>query len=93
VVKLRVEDIDTKRNMIHIRAGKGRKDRYTVLSKVALEVLKEYWRVYQPRIWLFPGSKQNSHLTIRIVEKILKEAVHKAGITKNIPVHTLRHGF
>ena len=55
VVKLRVEDIDTKRNMIHIKVAKGQKDRYTVLSEVALEVLREYWRVYQPNNWLFPG--------------------------------------
>jgi hypothetical protein len=71
VVKLIVQDIDTKRNMIHIKAAKGRKDRYTVLSEAALRVLREYWKAYQPKNWLFPGSKQNSHLTTRTVEKIL----------------------
>ncbi|GAI45899.1 unnamed protein product, partial [marine sediment metagenome] len=63
VVKLRVQDIDTKRNMIHIKAAKGRKDRYTVLSEVALKVLREYWKAYQPKNWLFPGPRQNSHLS------------------------------
>ena len=93
VVKLRVADIDTKRNMIHIRGAKGKKDRYTVLSRVSLKVLKEYWRVYRPRSWLFPGAKQNSHLTTRTVENILKGASKRAGITKDITAHTLRHSF
>ena len=93
VVKLRVADIDTKRNMIHIRGAKGKKDRYTVLSRVSLKVLKEYWRVYRPGSWLFPGAKQNSHLTKRTVEKVLKGASRRAGITKDITVHTLRHSF
>lgn len=93
VVKLRVQDIDTKRNMIHIKVAKGRKDRYTVLSEVALRVLREYWKVYQPKNWLFPGPKQNSHLTTRTVEKILEDASQKAGITKHVTVHTLRHSF
>ena len=57
VVKLRVQDIDTKRNMIHIKEAKGRKDRYTVLSEVILKVLREYWQAYQPKNWLFPSPK------------------------------------
>lgn len=93
VVKLKVQDIDAKRNMIHIKAAKGQKDRYTVLSEVALRVLREYWKVYQPKNWLFPGPRQNSHLTTRTVEKILEDASQKAGIAKNVTVHTLRHSF
>ncbi len=93
VVRLKVQDIDAKRNMIHIKGAKGRKDRYTILSKVALEVLREYWRVYQPKDWLFPGPKQNSHLSTRTVEKILEDASQKAGIAKHVTVHTLRHSF
>ncbi|MBU4314635.1 MAG: tyrosine-type recombinase/integrase [Desulfobacteraceae bacterium] len=56
-------------------------------------MLREYWKVYQPKDWLFPGSKQNSHLTTRTVEKILENASQKAGIIKHITVHTLRHSF
>ena len=93
VVKLKLQDIDTKRNMIHIKVAKGQKDRYTVLSEVALRVLREYWKVYQPKNWLFPGPKQNSHLTTRTVEKILEDASQKAGIAKHVTVHTLRHSF
>ena len=93
VVKLRVQDIDTERKMIFIKAAKGRKDRYTVLSEVALRVLREYWKAYQPKNWLFPGARQNSHLTTRTVEKILEDASQKAGIAKHVTVHTLRHSF
>lgn len=70
-----------------------RKDRYTVLSEVALRVLWEYWKAYQPKDWLFPGSKQNTHLTTRTVEKILEDTSQKAGIAKHVTVHTLRHSF
>ena len=93
VVKLKLQDIDTKRNMIHIKAAKGRKDRYTVLSEVALRVLREYWKGYQPKNWLFPGPKQNTHLTARAVEKILEDASQKAGVAKHVTVPTLRHSF
>jgi len=93
VVRLKTWDLDRNRHMIHIRGAKGRKDRYTVLSEVALNVLREYWKVYQPKDWLFPGSKQNSHLTTRTVEKILENASQKTGIIKHITVHTLRHSF
>ena len=93
VVRLRVQDIDSKRWMIHIRASKGRKDRYTVLSNVVLEVLKEYWNKYRPKNWLFPGAKESNHITTRTVEKILENARQKAGIPKHITVHTLRHSF
>jgi site-specific recombinase XerD len=93
VIKLRVQDIDTKRNMIHVKAEKCRKDRYTVLSEIALEVLREYWKVYQSKDWLFPGPKQNSQMPSRKVEKILEDASQKVGITKHVTVHTLRHSF
>jgi site-specific recombinase XerD len=79
--------------MIHIRSSKGRKDRYTVLANTVLEVLKDYWNKYRPKDWLFPGAKENNHITTRTVEKILENACQKAGIPKHITVHTLRHSF
>ncbi len=93
VVRLRVEDIDEERHMIHIRGAKGRKGRYTLLSSVALEALHQYWQTCHPKIWLFPGPKTDSHLTTRTVEKVLEDACQKAGIPKHITVHTLRHSF
>ncbi|MEA2075124.1 MAG: site-specific tyrosine recombinase/integron integrase [Euryarchaeota archaeon] len=93
VARLKVEDIDVKRRMIHIRGAKGRKDRYTILSQIALEVLREYWKAYRLKTWLFPGLKEGGHITTRTVEKILENASQKAGISKHITVHTLRHSF
>lgn len=93
VVRLRVEDVDSERRLLHVRQGKGRKDRYVMLSEVALETLREYWRAYRPTKWLFPGQREGRHLHERTVEKILKQACRKAGIQKNVSVHTLRHSF
>lgn len=93
VVKLRVEDIDSDRRMIHIRGAKGRKDRYSVLSGVALNVLRMYWRLYKPRDWLFPGGKSGRHITLRSVQRIVERTREKAGIRKCISAHTLRHSF
>jgi len=93
VVKLKPEDIDSKRMLIHVKDSKGRKDRYTLLSERALEVLKAYWRQYKPQKWLFDGAKEGRYLTTRTVEKILENACKKAGIRKDASVHTLRHSF
>ena len=62
VVKLKPEDIDSKRMLIHIRGAKGRKDRYTLLSEKTLEVLREYWRKYKPTKWLFPDQTKKDTL-------------------------------
>jgi site-specific recombinase XerD len=93
VVKLKPEDIDTERKLIHIRGGKGRKDRYTLLSDVALVALREYWQAYRPEDWIFSGSKPNSHITTRTVEKVLDAARKKASLPEHVTVHTLRHSF
>lgn len=93
VVKLRVTDIDSDRRMIHIRGAKGKKDRYSVLSGVALNVLRMYWRLYKPRDWLFPGGRSGRHLRVRTVQKIVEQAAERAGITKRVSSHTLRHSF
>ena len=93
VVRLRVEDIDPDRNLIHIRQGKRRKDRYTMLSQFALEALRTYVRKYKPKLWLFPGAKPGRHLHERSVQKVFGRAYKKAGIEKSVSVHTLRHSF
>ncbi|MCC5910474.1 MAG: tyrosine-type recombinase/integrase [Clostridiaceae bacterium] len=93
VVRLKVEDIDVERMMIHIRQGKGRQDRYTILSKVALNTLREYARIEKPKEWLFPGANQGKFLTERSVQKVFNRACTDAKIRKNVSVHTLRHSF
>ena len=93
VVRLRAEDIDTERKLIHIHQGKQRKDRYTVLSDVALVCLKEYVQRYRPRTWLFPGQRPGRHLHERSVQKVFQRARIKAGVNKSVSVHSLRHSF
>jgi site-specific recombinase XerD len=93
VVKLRVEDIDTERKLIHIRGAKGRKDRYTILSDTAAEVIELYRSTSTLKKWLFPGKREGFHITTRTVGKIFGKAVKKAEISKNATVHSLRHSF
>ncbi|MEW6686667.1 MAG: site-specific tyrosine recombinase/integron integrase [Candidatus Edwardsbacteria bacterium] len=93
IVKLRVEDIDSDRHLIFIKGAKGRKDRYTVLSEVALEELRRYWREYEPDKWLFPGAKPDRHISTRTVEAIFESALKEADIKKKASVHTFRHSF
>jgi integrase/recombinase XerD len=93
VVNLRVDDIDSKRMLVHVRQGKGAKDRYTILSKAALEQLRIYAKKYKPETWLFPGGNNEGHLTTRTVEKIFENACNKINLTIKATVHTLRHSF
>lgn len=90
---LKVTDIDSKRMLIRIKQGKGRKDRYTILSKAALEVLREYWSQYRPKDWLFAGRFPGKPLTGRSIQRVLIKAKDLAGIKKPATVHTLRHSF
>jgi len=93
VVKLKVRDIDAERKLIHVKGAKGMKDRYTILSDVALETLDIYLKSYKPQKWLFAGTKKTRHLSTGSVQKIFDSAVKSAGITKDVSVHTLRHSF
>ena len=90
---LRVTDIDSKRMMVYVQLGKGGKDRYTILSQRALECLREYWRQYRPKEWLFEGYNENTHLTVSAIRQVFLKAVKKAGIAKPVTPHTLRHSF
>jgi len=93
VVRLKTNDIDDERMLIHIIQGKGRKDRYTILSDVALEAIKIYASKYHPEKWLFSGESDEKHITERSVQKVFERACAKAGIKKNVSVHSLRHSF
>ena len=93
IIRLRPEDIDANRKLIHIRASKGRKDRYTLLSDVALQTLREYWKNEKPQKWLFLSLDKEKHITTRTVQKIFQNACKKAGINKDVSVHSLRHSF
>ena len=97
LASLKVNDIDSHRMVIHIRQGKGGKDRDVPLSPTLLETLREYWRWKKPRLYLFPGEAKNGsngeHLTSKAVYHAVKGAARRAGIQKNVGPHTLRHSF
>ena len=94
VCRLRVEDIDGKRGLIHVRLGKGGKDRYAMLADRLLIALREYWVQVRPaKGWLFPGRAKGTHLHPTAVNWALGEAVKKAKLKKRITAHTLRHSF
>jgi len=90
---LKVSDIDSKRMMIRIRQGKGMKDRYTLLGRRTLDILRLYWRAYRPGDWLFPGRPSEMPISVTSIQKMFKRALDKAGIKKQATVHTLRHSF
>lgn len=73
VANLKPGDIDSANMQIHIRLGKGNKDRYTILSKVNLRILREYWKLYRPEIWLFPSVNPVNHLSTRTIERIFEQ--------------------
>jgi integrase/recombinase XerD len=93
VVRLRIKDIDRERRTLHIRQGKGKKDRLTVLSESALEVVQHYIVQMKPETWLFPGQTPGSHLSERTVQKVFENAVRIARVEKEVSVHSLRHSF
>ena len=90
---LKVTDIDSQRMMIRVDQAKGNKDRYTLLAKMALLTLREYWMMYRPAGWLFPGILPGQPISVRSVQKVFYNAIEKAGIQKPASVHTLRHSF
>lgn len=92
LIHLKISDIDSKRMQIRVEQSKGKKDRYTLLSTKALEVLRIYFRKYKPQTWLFEGQKGEQY-SARSIQNILKKAVAATGITKPVTVHTLRHSF
>lgn len=92
LLNLKVEHIDSKRMLIRIEGAKGNKDRYTLLSTTFLKELRQYYREWKPRTYLFEGPKSNKY-SAESVAKIVKNAAKKAGIIMNVTPHVLRHSF
>lgn len=90
---LRVKDIDGARKLLHVHAGKGRKDRLIPLPESLLTLLRNYWRVYRPAEWLFPGQRKGTHVDARTIQRAVKDAAVVAGIKKPVTPHMLRHCF
>ncbi|GAA4147142.1 site-specific integrase [Sphingobacterium kyonggiense] len=85
--------IDSKRNLVLIKNAKGKKDRIAPLSRKILEMLREYYKVYKPTTYLFEGQIKGQPYDARSLQLILKHALQKAGITKPVTLHWLRHSF
>jgi site-specific recombinase XerD len=101
-VNLQIRDIDSKRMLIRVQQGKGKKDRYAMLSPRLLEVLRCWWRSQHPagqphhaspEDWLFPGWREGHHMNVESLQTACREAARAAGISKRVTVHTLRHSF
>ena len=93
-VSVKVSDIDSKRMLLRIEEGKGRKDRYVMLSPRLLDVLRSYYRAARPeKEFLFPSWSQSRHLTVTAVSTACRDAALRCGLTKRVTAHTLRHSF
>lgn len=91
-LNMKLTDIDSERMLIHVKNAKGKKDRYTLLSDKVLVLLREYYLVYKPTDFLFYGHFRSMYAS-RSAQLVLKNAAKKAGIQKDITLHTLRHSF
>ncbi len=94
VLSLKVSDIDSKNMQIHVRSGKGDKDRYTLLSQKTLLFLRQYFKVYRPNDWLFYSARDKSRqLTAKTAQKVFKDSLAKTGVIKPVTFHSLRTSF
>ncbi|MBK6565631.1 MAG: tyrosine-type recombinase/integrase [Saprospiraceae bacterium] len=93
VISMQVNDIWWDRNQMLIRSGKGNKDRVVMLSQTLKQLLRKYFNEFMPQQWLFEGQDNQTQYSERSVQNVVKNAVKKAGITKKVSPHTLRHCF
>jgi site-specific recombinase XerD len=94
VCGLRLADIDSQRRRIHVRAGKGKKDRYVMLGESLLDLLRQYYRKARPQgEYLFPGYKPHRPICTTAVRQVLRKVIQETGLAKKVTMHTLRHCF
>ncbi|MBY3220910.1 tyrosine-type recombinase/integrase [Rhizobium laguerreae] len=92
-VHLKVRDVDGERGIIRVEHGKGGKDRNVMLSAQLLAILRVYWRLARPEVWLFPGRDETKPIDVQVLYSACRSACTAAGIDKRVTVHTLRHSF
>ncbi|MBK9402242.1 MAG: site-specific integrase [Bacteroidetes bacterium] len=93
LLNLKPRDIDSKRQQLFIRGGKGRKDRVVGIPQKMIESLREYYLQYRPKVWLFEGQKPGEQYSERSIQLVLKQALERAGLRSDASLHWLRHSF
>ncbi|MGC8859565.1 MAG: tyrosine-type recombinase/integrase [Ignavibacteria bacterium] len=93
LLNLKIDDVDSKRHMLIIRNSKGYKDRQVPISDKTIEMLREYYKVYKPKTWLFEGQQNSEPYSETSLQKVLHKAVNDAGIKKPVTLHWLRHSY
>ena len=91
--RLKLSDIDSRRMTIRIQQGKGKKDRYVMLSNKLLIILRDYWKEYQPASWLFYGKTKNNPISTATARQVCRLASYESGLKKRVTPHILRHSF
>ena len=92
ICSLKIRDIDSSRMLIHLHTAKGNKERYTILSPVMLDTLRQYFRKYRPMDWLFEGVTRDA-ISDSTVQAVFKQALKKSKVPKVVGIHSLRHAF
>jgi len=93
LLNLKPTDIDSKRGLLIIKQAKGRKDRIAPISEKIIELLREYYKMYKPKIWLFEGQNASEQYSEKSLQNVLKQALEKAKIKKPVTLHWLRHSY
>jgi integrase/recombinase XerD len=93
LLALQPHHIDSKRNIVLLKNSKGKKDRIVPLSPKILEILREYYKVYKPKTYLFEGQKEGAPYDARSIQLVLKQALYKTAIKKPVTLHWLRHSY
>ncbi len=92
LINLRIDDIDGEQMRVFVRGGKGKKDRVTILSQKALNSLREYFKKYRPKEYLFEGQDGGQY-SLSSLRRVFKRATTNAKVNKQVSLHSLRHSF
>lgn len=93
LLNLTLKDIQSDRNLLFIRQSKGKKDRVVPISNKLIEMLRDYYKAFKPKTWLFEGQFPNIKYSKKSLENVLKQSLSKANITKKVSLHWLRHSY
>lgn len=93
LLNLKPSDVDSKRGLLIIKQAKGRKDRIAPISEKIIVMLREYYKMYKPRVWLFEGQNPGEQYSEKSLQNVLKQALAKAKINKPVTLHWLRHSY